>query len=77
MKRVKQAGSDHITTIAALAEKAKESPLGNHFKTNVLLKDLPKCWGIKIDQIYLPRQEDILPLPDYKEEDNQGVSAVL
>ena len=28
MKRVKQAGSDHITTIAALAEKAKESSLG-------------------------------------------------
>ena len=28
MKRVKQAGSDHITTIAALAEKAKESPWG-------------------------------------------------
>ena len=54
MKRVKQAGNDNITTIAALAEKAKESPLGNHFITTVRPKDLPECWGIKFDQIYLP-----------------------
>ena len=48
---MKQAGNDHITTIAALA---KESPLGNHFITTVRPKDLPKCLGIKFDQIYLP-----------------------
>ena len=35
----------HITTIAAL--RAKESPLGNHFRTTVRPKDLPECWGIK------------------------------
>ena len=30
-----------------LVEKAKESPLGNHFRTTVRPKDLPECWGIK------------------------------
>ena len=32
---------------SCLAEKAKESPLGNHFRTTVRPKDLPECWGIK------------------------------
>ena len=44
MKRVKQAGSDHITTIAALAEKAKESPWGTILKQMSSLKIFPSVW---------------------------------
>ena len=39
--------SGHIHHHSRLAEKAKESPLGNHFRTTVRPKDLPECWGIK------------------------------
>lgn len=43
-----------ITTVAELAEKALEYADGNQFIATVRPRDLPECWGIKIDEIKMP-----------------------
>jgi len=43
-----------INTVAALAEKAAESDEGATFIVTVKPKDLPECWGIRMNDIHLP-----------------------